>query len=535
MKYRITLIGIVFFWFTKLLLAQPVPTKDFPFKMTVEQYIDKYAQIAVEEMHRSRIPASITLAQGIIESGNGNSRLALIANNHFGIKCKKDWSGESIQEDDDAPQECFRKYNSPIESYRDHSEFLKKGSRYAFLFDLEPNDYKAWAHGLKKAGYATNPRYAEILISTIEKNNLHRFDLIKPGDTEKKEIAEEKKEQKEKEKNILINDIPAIIVAIGESYTSISIANDMRVWQIYKYNDLQKNAVIKEGDTIYLKPKNYKSKTEFHLVGNKETMHIISQRYAIKLSRLLALNKMKEGEEPAYGEEIYLRKKRTTPPKLQPSLQPLPSDTLFDNKIYDDPKKNIETSTPVIPYNPYDVEAHGVKEPMAFMHEVQAGETLFAISKRYNVQLEGIRELNKLNGDKINMGDLLVINPNQPPLNKSEEAIVPGYHTVMQGETLYSIARLYGTTVDLLKALNELESDTIRVGEELVIIPRHNEKPGEQKVTDDEENGPIYYIVREGETVYAISRKFGIDQSELRNLNNLMDNTLYVGQKLRVR
>jgi LysM repeat protein len=105
----------------------------------------------------------------------------------------------------------------------------------------------------------------------------------------------------------------------------------------------------------------------------------------------------------------------------------------------------------------------------------------------------------------------------------------------MQGETLYSIARLYGTTVDLLKALNELESDTIRVGEELVIIPRHNEKPGEQKVTDDEENGPIYYIVREGETVYAISRKFGIDQSELRKLNNLMDNTLYVGQKLRVR
>jgi peptidoglycan endopeptidase LytF len=132
------------------------------------------------------------------------------------------------------------------------------------------------------------------------------------------------------------------------------------------------------------------------------------------------------------------------------------------------------------------------------------------------------------------MGDLLVINPNQPPLNKSEEAIVPGYHTVMQGETLYSIAKLYGTQVDLLKALNELDSDTIKVGDELVIIPRHNETPGEQKVTDDK-NGPVYYIVREGETVYAISRKFGIDQSELRKLNNLMDNTLYVGQKLRVR
>lgn len=534
MKFTTPVFCIAFLILAKLLVAQPVPTKEFPFKMTVEQYIEKYAQVAVEEMHRSRIPASITLAQGIIESGNGNSRLALIANNHFGIKCKKDWSGESIQEDDDAPQECFRKYNSPIESYHDHSEFLKKGTRYAFLFDLEATDYKAWAHGLKKAGYATNPRYAEILINTIEKNNLQRFDLMKPGETEKKEIADEKKEELQREKNLIINDILAIVVAKGESYASISIANDMRVWQIYKYNDLQKNAVIKEGDTIYLKPKNYKSKTEIHIVGNKETMHIISQRYAIKLSRLLAMNKMKEGEEPANGEEIYLRKKRIAPPKLQPLQQPLPSDTLFDNKIYDDPKKNIETSTPFIPYNPYDVEAHGVKEPMAFMHQVQAGETLFAISKRYNVQLEGIKELNKLNGDKINVGDLLIINPNQPTLNKSEEAVVPGYHTVTQGETLYSIARLYGTTVDLLKALNELESDTIRVGEELVIIPRHNEKPGEQKVTDDE-NGPVYYIVREGETVYAISRKFGIEQSELRKLNNLIDNSLYVGQRIRVR
>lgn len=534
MKFTTPVFCIAFLILAKLLVAQPVPTKEFPFKMTVEQYIEKYAQIAVEEMHRSRIPASITLAQGIIESGNGNSRLALVANNHFGIKCKKDWTGESIKEDDDAPQECFRKYNSPIESYRDHSEFLKNGNRYAFLFDLDQTDYKAWAHGLKKAGYATNPRYAEILINTIEKNNLQRFDLMKPGETEKKEIADEKKEELQREKNLIINDIPAIVVAKGESYASISIANDMRVWQIYKYNDLQKNAVIKEGDTIYLKPKNYKSKTEIHIVGNKETMHIISQRYAIKLSRLLAMNKMKEAEEPANGEEIYLRKKRTTPPKLQPLQQPLPSDTLFDNKIYDDPKKNIETSTPFIPYNPYDVEAHGVKEPMAFMHQVQAGETLFAIAKRYNVQLEGIKELNKLNGDKINVGDLLIINPNQPTLNKSEEAVVPGYHTVTQGETLYSIARLYGTTVDLLKALNELESDTIRVGEELVIIPRHNEKPGEQKVTDDE-NGPVYYIVREGETVYAISRKFGIEQSELRKLNNLIDNSLYVGQRIRVR
>jgi flagellum-specific peptidoglycan hydrolase FlgJ len=139
--------------------AQPVPTKDFPFKLTVEQYLDKYSAVAIAEMHRSRIPASITLAQGLLESGNGNSRLALVANNHFGIKCKKDWTGESIKEDDDEAQECFRKYPTAEDSYRDHSDFLMKGQRYAFLFDLEQTDYKSWAEGLKRAGYATNPNY----------------------------------------------------------------------------------------------------------------------------------------------------------------------------------------------------------------------------------------------------------------------------------------------------------------------------------------------------------------------------------------
>ena len=172
--------------------AQPVPTVEFPFKMTVEQYVEKYASFAVAEMYRSRIPASITLAQGLLESGNGNSRLAMKANNHFGIKCKKDWKGETLNEDDDAPQECFRKYPTPLDSYKDHSDFLMNGQRYSFLFDLEMTDYINWAKGLKSAGYATNPRYAEILITTIEKNNLQRFDTEKPSEKEVIVIAEEK-------------------------------------------------------------------------------------------------------------------------------------------------------------------------------------------------------------------------------------------------------------------------------------------------------------------------------------------------------
>ncbi len=143
--------------------------------LTATDYIDRYKDIAVEEMKKNGIPASITLAQGLLESGNGNGTLAREANNHFGIKCNVDWMGPTIRKDDDAPQECFRVYDNPEESYRDHSEFLKR-KRYARLFELDRNDYKGWAYGLKQAGYATNPRYAELLIGIIERYGLDEYD-----------------------------------------------------------------------------------------------------------------------------------------------------------------------------------------------------------------------------------------------------------------------------------------------------------------------------------------------------------------------
>jgi LysM repeat protein len=520
-----------------LVFAQPVPTPEFPFKMTVQQYLEKYAPIAVEEMHRSRIPASITLAQGLLESGNGNSRLAIVGNNHFGIKCKKDWQGETLNEDDDAPQECFRKYKAPIDSYRDHSEFLRKSPRYAFLFDLELTDYKSWAHGLKKAGYATNPKYGDILIATIEKNNLQRYDLLKPDAQEEQKIVEEKKEFIAEHKNLIINNIPAMVAKSTDSYTSIALEHDMRVWQIYKYNDLNKTAQINKGDTIYLKPKNYKSLTqEFHILQPWETMHTVAQRYGIKLSKLRAKNLLKEGQEAAMGETIYLRDKRKQAPLIKPPLAvAVPVDTMYNNEVYDDPKKNIETSGPVVPHDPYSLEEHGIKEDMAFFHTVQIGETIFSIAKKYNVQVEGIRSLNNIRGEQIKAGDKLIINPNQPAIIPKEEAVVPGYHEVQTRETLYSIARRYNITVAELKALNDLTGDTIKVGEELVVIPLNGEKPAEEKVTDNTSDEPIYHTVKEKETLYSIGRKYGVSPEELRTLNNLIDNTIAVGQQMRVR
>lgn len=144
--------------------------------ITRAEYIEQYAPLAVEQQMLYGIPASITLAQGLLESANGNSRLAREANNHFGIKCGSLWDGESIRHDDDAAQECFRAYSSVEESYIDHSLILLERKWYRPLFDLDPKDYKAWAHGLKKAGYATNPLYAELLIKIIEDNQLHKYD-----------------------------------------------------------------------------------------------------------------------------------------------------------------------------------------------------------------------------------------------------------------------------------------------------------------------------------------------------------------------
>jgi LysM repeat protein len=516
--------------------AQPVPTAEFPFKMTVEQYIEKYSAVAVEEMHKSHIPASITLAQGLLESGNGNSRLALIGNNHFGIKCKSDWSGETISEDDDAPQECFRKYKEAIDSYHDHSEFLVHGPRYAFLFDLDEKDYKSWAYGLKKAGYATNPKYPELLITTIEKNNLARFDSVRPGQKEERQFAEEKKITVAAQRNITVNGVPAIVVKNGESYAEIALENDMRVWQLYKYNDLRKNEVIHAGDTLYLKPKNYKAEQEFYTVTGQETMHLIAQRFAVKLSQLLHKNLLKEGQEPATGEVVYLRNKRKEPLRQREmSLPAMHTDTVYNEVVYEDPKKNIETLVPVLPEDKFAIQIPDNKDDMAFLHTVQKGETLFTIAKKYNVQVEGIRELNKLHDNIIHPEMQLIINPNQPPIRENEEAVVPGYHQVKQGETLYSIAHRYNITVLELKALNDLPNDTVRIGDELVVVPLNGEKPKDENVDNEKENEPVFHVVKEKETMYFISRKYQVSPERIRDLNGLMDNSLKVGQRLRIR
>ena len=257
-----------------------------------EDYIKKYRELAVEEMKKYHIPASITLAQGLLESGAGQSTLARKSNNHFGIKCGSDWRGKTVSHDDDARGECFRAYKHPKESYEDHSKFLAGRSRYASLFKLKITDYKGWARGLKKAGYATNPRYADQLIGIIELYELHKYD--------EKNYLKWIKKNPNPHQTYIANDLLYIVVRAGDSWKSISKEFDISQKKLRKYNDLYKGFALQVGDILYLEKKNRKADKEHivHVLRAGESMYSISQKYGIRLKNLYKMNKM-DADDPA--------------------------------------------------------------------------------------------------------------------------------------------------------------------------------------------------------------------------------------------
>lgn len=298
-------------------------------KISAVEYIEKWREEAIRQMALHKIPASITIAQGLLESGNGNSRLAIQGNNHFGIKCHSDWKGATIHEDDETSNECFRKYKNASESFEDHSLFLQK-KRYESLFTLDITDYKGWAHGLKKCGYATNPKYPQLLINLIEQYNLADLDkeglkLIKNGGTasRSKRDSNPKKERNtspqkdESRREIVIsnnreigvseNRIKFITAKDGDSIEAIANDLDMAPWQIKKYNDLQNNQQIQAGQVIYLQPKRNTSKINEYEVKSGDTMWSISQSTGIKLRKLYKKAVLEPGQEPKPGTIIKLK------------------------------------------------------------------------------------------------------------------------------------------------------------------------------------------------------------------------------------
>jgi len=283
------------------------------------EYIQRYQILAIEEMSRSGVPASITIAQGCLESGNGNSELSIKSNNHFGIKCKKGWKGKKVYYDDDAKHECFRKYRTVEDSYVDHTNFLLKNQRYASLFELKTTNYKGWAHGLKKAGYATNKNYAHHLIKIIEENKLYRLDYkISYNEL----MAFEQKQMGSKgisnslsinafqsHKTVKRNRVKSVVAHKGDTYETIAQELGLKGWVLYKYNDQMAGYKPRQNEIVYIQPKKRKTKKDklTHRVEQGDSMHYISQLYGIKLKPLYKRNRMKIGQQPIAGHIIYLR------------------------------------------------------------------------------------------------------------------------------------------------------------------------------------------------------------------------------------
>jgi hypothetical protein len=332
MKKHKLLFTILFALSSNLIIAQS--------SETIRRYIETYKDVAIAEEIRTGVPASITLAQGIHETGAGTSQLVLKSNNHFGIKCKSDWTGESVSHDDDAKGECFRKYSDPLDSYKDHSDFLKNRPYYTSLFDLDPTDYKAWAHGLKKAGYATNPKYAQILIKLIEDYDLQQYTLLAlngkfSGNSDVAYASNVKTESSDETKMaepvvqkavvktynypsgvFKINETNVVFVKKGTAFLKIAHDNDVSLPRLFEFNDMKPVDIAERDQLIYLQRKRKIGTEDFHVVQEGETLYDIAQVQGIRMESLLEYNLLKQGMQPAVGEKLNLKWRVSQMPRL---------------------------------------------------------------------------------------------------------------------------------------------------------------------------------------------------------------------------
>ena len=437
--------------------AQAQPPED------IIEYISRYKRLAMQEMQRSGVPAAIKLAQGIHETSAGKSVLVLKSNNHFGIKCKSNWTGKSVSHDDDARGECFRSYNSPMDSYRDHSNFLRGSDRYASLFNLDPTDYKAWAFGLRKAGYATNPKYAPIIIKIIEDYNLAQYTLIamgkmspeeeviarapgvdpvdpgvsglaEPGEQDAGTAETEQPASSDSETlsvreqailsalavineqqatrmadsaiavqtaqepplpapvvypsgEFVINNTPVIFAKQGTPLLSLARQHNISMKRLLEFNDLKEEEVLLKDQLIYLQRKRKTGENEFHKVAPGESLYDICQVEGIRMENLLAYNYLQGHMEPAAGEKLYLKNQSASRPLLRGEAAAL-------NRMGGSQEIPIESK----------------QAPTT--HVVKSSETLYGISKKYGVELDKIREWNKLTSSDVKAGQQLVIYKN---------------------------------------------------------------------------------------------------------------------------
>lgn len=376
-------------------------------KITREQYISQYYQMAIDEMNLFKIPASITLAQGILETESGNSDLARIAKNHFGIKCKSSWTGMKFIKDDDTKNECFRAYATAQESYRDHSLFLAKGDRYATLFTYDIKDYKSWAYGLKSAGYATNPNYPQMLIKSIEDLKLYEFDNygrtnVKPKTVDTPPVAvivpkiDTVKQYKERlEKNVepkyVANNLRLVVLESNMSLIDIANKENVSYRNLLIYNELENEQPMVIGQNIFLEKKLNGNGMGVHEVKPNESMYDIAQKYGVTTESLRKNNKLERWEQPAAGESIFLNKVRDNYIKTR---------TYWDVQREKEKKSTSDGTTKEITRQQSAAQealksAKGTQpipntNLFIVFHTVKSQETIFRISKIYDVAVQDI-------------------------------------------------------------------------------------------------------------------------------------------------
>ncbi len=385
----------------------------------IRTYVTQFKDIAIEEMKRTGVPAAITLAQGIHETGAGTSMLVRKSNNHFGIKCKETWTGPSVSHDDDAPQECFRKYENAFDSYRDHSEFLKTRKHYAALFELDPSDYESWAQGLKKAGYATNPKYPQILIKLIRDYSLQDYTLIAMGQkTEGPDVLWAKGIVTPPQNNsaviavlnteaaapvppsnpvypsgvFRINDTKVIYVAKGTSFLNVAQEHNLPLSRLFDFNDMGQQEVAEADQLLYLQRKRKTGNNNTHTIGFGETLFSIAQSEGIRLESLLSLNFLQDGQQPEVGETLHLHRKAPQMPRLASATA----------------KANLPPFTQT-PATQAAVIQPAPESLIYAEHIVQPKETLYAISKKYSVTVENIMKWNELGDGALKSGQALRI------------------------------------------------------------------------------------------------------------------------------
>ncbi|MFN7115824.1 MAG: glucosaminidase domain-containing protein [Saprospiraceae bacterium] len=448
----------------------------------IERYIDKYKELAITEMQRTGIPASIKLGQALIESDAGRSDLARKANNHFGIKCNTDWEGKTFYKKDDDYNDqgehiesCFRVYEDAEASFRGHSEFLlnpRKQFRYGQLFELDPRDYRGWAEGLRRAGYATNPSYSKRLIEVIERHKLYKYDHMTVSN-DQLTASNDNRDNTDLDGFMVANDVKYVLSRDNEPISEIAKRTHTPVRSLLHYNENLRNDKqrLEQGTRVYLQAKRntYRGKDTYHTVQLGETMFEIAQEYGLKLEKLYQRNRMEPGMEPAYNERIKLRggkaANRPTLVSEVPELVVPPAPPKKDTIITTTPKP---TPPPVLPVKETP-PAENKPQPVTVAESNNAmpntGIETTAVKPVNNSKLPGgLANARPQREDDFDTSDIFESKVEAPAPKPLER---PDFHTVAKGDTLWNISQRYNLTVSEVKALNNLSSDSIKLGQKL--------------------------------------------------------------------